>query len=860
MRKIISIIIILIITILVAILIFLTTTGIRTDNFNSLINEKVKEFDPKIKLKLNQVNFKLNLSNFEFEIFTLDPQIAINEKDIDLENIKFDLNIFDYISNKNPISEISIISKENDIDQFIDFINEYDFNLARTLILKQIKKGKVKVISNITFDKNSPKNIQYTLNGSVKDAEIKLPNQSKIENVKFDFLVDQDVINLNEIELSFDKFLIASEKIRIKKINNYFEISGNFKTNETKINLNNYRKFININLDLIDDRPINLSSENELSFKINKKLNIKDLRIISKLNFDKLFTKSKYQDFIYFKDGNILINYIKEELKIVLNSKFLFQNNNYNNNKTKNLINIIYKKKQNKDALVNIDLSNTKSTINSKEFKKFIQFKNFGLQDQDITFASENLISFKLNKKNEIQNFSIKSKLKSESILIDYKSQRIKKYFSDFKNQIKFSNSHLDLDYKNKKFKFNLKSKYSINDINENVSLNVEKKDNKYFFDLDLDLDSAEIDIEELDYQKKADIKSELNINGIYKDNNEIIFKNINFNEEEKSIIVENLEIGKNDKIKSLDLFKIDIISKNEKENKLEFKKVNNNYYLTGSQFDGSKNIKNLLDNSSKSIFSNFKNLNTYIYLDIGKYFVDNFSYLSNIKGEIQIKSNKVFNSNINAKLNNKTKFVLSIFTNDKKQKITNLEIEEPEPFIKNFKFIKGFKEGKLIYEGLNYEGKTKSNLKIIDFKVQEVPVLAKVLTLASLQGIADLQTGEGIRFTDFEMDYETLGNNTKIKEMYAIGPAISVMMEGYIVKDELTSLRGTLVPATTINKTISKIPMLGEILVGKKIGEGVFGVSFKIKGPPKKLKSTVNPIKTLTPRFITRTLEKISN
>ena len=71
-----------------------------------------------------------------------------------------------------------------------------------------------------------------------------------------------------------------------------------------------------------------------------------------------------------------------------------------------------------------------------------------------------------------------------------------------------------------------------------------------------------------------------MNINGIYKDNNEIIFKNINFNEEEKSINVENLEIGKNDKIKSLDLFKIDIVNKNGRANKLEFKKVNNNYYL----------------------------------------------------------------------------------------------------------------------------------------------------------------------------------------------------------------------------------------------------------------------------------------
>ena len=73
-----------------------------------------------------------------------------------------------------------------------------------------------------------------------------------------------------------------------------------------------------------------------------------------------------------------------------------------------------------------------------------------------------------------------------------------------------------------------------------------------------------------------------------------------------------------------------------------------------------------------------------------------------------------------------------------------------------------------------------------------------------------------------------------------------------------LVSLRGTLVPATTINRSIASIPLLGKILIGEKTGEGVFGVSFKIKGPPKELKTTVNPIKSLTPRFITRTMEKI--
>ena len=136
--------------------------------------------------------------------------------------------------------------------------------------------------------------------------------------------------------------------------------------------------------------------------------------------------------------------------------------------------------------------------------------------------------------------------------------------------------------------------------------------------------------------------------------------------------------------------------------------------------------------------------------------------------------------------------------------------------------------------------------------------VLTKLLTLASLQGIADLLSGEGIGFDEFEMKFKNKKNVMTIDEIYAIGPAISILMSGYVEKNKLISLRGTLVPATTINKVIGSIPILGQILVGNNMGEGVFGVSFKIKGSPENLETTVNPIKTLTPRFITRTLEKI--
>ena len=62
----------------------------------------------------------------------------------------------------------------------------------------------------------------------------------------------------------------------------------------------------------------------------------------------------------------------------------------------------------------------------------------------------------------------------------------------------------------------------------------------------------------------------------------------------------------------------------------------------------------------------------------------------------------------------------------------------------------------------------SKSKLIIDNFKVREVPVLAKILTLASLQGIADLLTGEGVRFTDFEMIYTKKDSLTTIQEIYA--------------------------------------------------------------------------------------------
>ena len=149
------------------------------------------------------------------------------------------------------------------------------------------------------------------------------------------------------------------------------------------------------------------------------------------------------------------------------------------------------------------------------------------------------------------------------------------------------------------------------------------------------------------------------------------------------------------------------------------------------------------------------------------------------------------------------------------------------------------------------------SKLNIENFKIINAPGVVKLLSIADFGGLADLAEGEGLSFDKLEINMSNKNNFLKLEEFYAVGPSMSVLMEGYKDANGLTSLKGTLVPAKNLNKLLSKIPLIGKIIIPKDVGEGLFGVSFKMKGLPGEIKTTVNPIKTLTPRFITKALEK---
>ena len=180
-----------------------------------------------------------------------------------------------------------------------------------------------------------------------------------------------------------------------------------------------------------------------------------------------------------------------------------------------------------------------------------------------------------------------------------------------------------------------------------------------------------------------------------------------------------------------------------------------------------------------------------------------------------------------------------------------------PRPLLTEYSFFNGLSGGKLLFTSLIDGSKSNSKLKIENFNVINAPGLIKLLSLADLGGLADLAKGDGLSFDILEMNLEKEKGFLKINEILALGPSMSIFIEGYQDQEGLTSLRGTLVPAKTLNNLISKIPVVGKIVIPQEVGEGLFGVSFKMKGPKNNIKTTINPIRTLTPRFIQKIVDR---
>ena len=112
--------------------------------------------------------------------------------------------------------------------------------------------------------------------------------------------------------------------------------------------------------------------------------------------------------------------------------------------------------------------------------------------------------------------------------------------------------------------------------------------------------------------------------------------------------------------------------------------------------------------------------------LDLTKTYIDKSSYLNKIHGNIVFKNNELVDLNLKSNFPDNKKFNLTIKNDKSGEKVTTLFSGYAKPFVKKYEFIKGFEEGTLDFYSSKNNNISKSQLRIYDFKLKELPVLTK--------------------------------------------------------------------------------------------------------------------------------------
>ncbi|MDC0164504.1 AsmA-like C-terminal region-containing protein [Candidatus Pelagibacter bacterium] len=691
-----------------------------------------------------------------------------------------------------------------------------------------------------------------------------------IETNKFNRLISQKVSQTKNIYLNLETIKF---KINPKKLSLFLETQNPEITyRDTFVPVRNIKVYIDF-LSLLKSSPeikkislileeIDVSQLNKLS-TIIKPSNLKSLlnnkikkgKLISEIEIF-LTKQGDIKDFI--ARGNI------KELKAQLFSNLMLTKVSLNFFADKNDIliknvfgNIEDIKISDGDIKLNLENgiklnSNFNSKLNFdeklvKKYTKFFSKYEFANNVKSLKANFNNYLSIDLDKTYKVKDYNYKISGNIKESKFELLNPLKNSLITEKIKEIYLSDLQITSIFKPKIINLKSEGKYSFNNL-DFLKINFENNWKNNLMNLKLNLsyrNSLELGI--INYVKPKDSIAKLSLNFEKKINNLKINK-LNLEEGKNLILIEDLRFQKN----KFSTFK-----------KIKVKTTNNDFFIEngkkiqikGNKFDATNLAKFFTNRNSEN---KFQKLNSNIEIDFKNIKVSMTDILKNFKliGEIEggqfvkISSKGDFGGN---------NFLDISMRKDKKTKKKYLEIysDLTQPLLTEYNFFNGLSGGKLLFTSLIDGSASSSKLKIENFKVINAPGVIKLLSIADLGGLEDLAKGEGISFDELEINMEKKENFLKINEIIALGPSISVLMEGYQDENDLVSLRGTLVPAKTLNKIISKIPVIGNIVIPKEVGEGLFGISFKIKGSKGEMKTTINPLRTLTPRFIQKIIDR---
>lgn len=173
--------------------------------------------------------------------------------------------------------------------------------------------------------------------------------------------------------------------------------------------------------------------------------------------------------------------------------------------------------------------------------------------------------------------------------------------------------------------------------------------------------------------------------------------------------------------------------------------------------------------------------------------------------------------------------------------------------------FIRG---GEMRLSGtLGQEGRpTRLTARISDARLENAPFITQILSLASLRGLADTLSGDGVLFSEVVAPLRIGNGRYVIEGGRASGPALGLTMNGFVgTSENEIELDGVLVPSFGVNSMLGGVPVIGDLFVGRE-GEGIFSITYSVTGSLDRAQVAVNPLSAVTPGILRRIFENPSD
>lgn len=167
---------------------------------------------------------------------------------------------------------------------------------------------------------------------------------------------------------------------------------------------------------------------------------------------------------------------------------------------------------------------------------------------------------------------------------------------------------------------------------------------------------------------------------------------------------------------------------------------------------------------------------------------------------------------------------------------------------------------GNLSMSGVMGQDLGTAEVNMRNVRLKGAPILAQVFALASLRGLTDVLNGDGVMFTEIQAPIRFRDGRMELPGVRASGPAMGLTTRGWLHLDSgKLNLDGVVVPSFGVNSALGGIPIIGDLFVSRQ-GEGVFAVTYSVRGALERARVSINPLSAVTPGFLRRIMENPNN